>query len=420
MIKLLCLGDAHLGRYPTRVPTDNPSLSVRAIWKQAVVKAIDNNVDAVILTGDMADSNNSYFEAYGALRSEISRLNQCNIPVVAVAGNHDHEVFPQLVDSMPDDHFTFLGRDGAWEEKVLKTRSGRSLRCVGWSFPDSHYERSPLDIFNLPQSEYFTVGVVHGDLEGPGGYAPLAKRDLDAQPVDLWLLGHVHAPKLHEDYSAPVLYPGSLQPLDPGEPGPHGPWMITIDDRNQVQAEQFPLASIRYEKIVIDVSGRRQIGDVNISVAEQLEEFVTELTKHHPQLQHLSCRLVLKGQTRLHRTLSAEQLANADAYDTQVQGCSVTIDKVSINTAPIRDLQEIAQLKNDPPGMLARWLLELENTDDHPLLRPAREAAAAVYGSAGFKSLGEKEPDTETLSRLVTRQATLLLDELLAQKEDHE
>lgn len=420
MIKLLCLGDAHLGRYPSRVPTDDPSLSVRAIWKRAVTKAIDHNVDAVILTGDMADNNNSYFEAYGALREGIARLSQSDIPVVAVAGNHDHAVFPLLVDSMPEDHFTFLGRDGVWEKSLVKTRPGRSIRYVGWSFPSSHYETSPLELFNLPPSENFTIGVVHGDMDGQSGFAPLDKQDLDALPVDLWLLGHVHAPKLYRDNRAPVLYPGSLQPLDPGEPGIHGPWMITIDDRDLIQANQLPLASVRYEEIAIDVSGRQQIGDVNISVTEQLDQFARELTKHHPLLQHLSCRLKLTGQTRLHRTLSTDRLTNVDTYDTQVADCSVSIDRISIDTTPTRDLNEIAQLKNDPPGILARWLLELEKTDDHNLLKRARRAATTVYQSAGFKRLDESEPDPETLAKLVTQQAMLLLDELLAQKEDND
>ena len=196
--------------------------------------------------------------------------------------------------------------------------------------------------------------------------------------------------------------------------------MITIDDDNQIQAEQLPLASVRYEEIVIDVSGREMIGDIHTSIVEQLEESTAELTKNYPQLQYLSCRLILEGQTRLHRALSTDGLANTDSYDQQVSQCRIAIDKVSTNTAPIRDLHEIAQLKNDPPGILARWLLKLENTDDHALLNDAREAAKTVYSSTGFKTLGEKEPDPETLARLVNQQAMLLLDELLAQKEDND
>lgn len=418
LIKLLCLGDAHLGRYPSRVPTDNPALSVRSVWKKTVTKAIDKDVDAMILTGDMADNINSYFEAYGILRKAIVRLRNSGIPVIAVAGNHDYKVFPKLVESMSDDNFIFLGQNGSWSEAIIKTRSGRSLRCVGWSFPDPHYKSSPLDTFHHSQSENFTVGIIHGDLEGQGKYAPLARRDLDRQPVDLWLLGHVHAPKLHEDYRAPVLYPGSPQPLDPGEPGTHGPWMITIDDENRIQAEQLPIATVRYEEIPIDVSNADEIEHIHTAITDQLEQRGRELTRRNPALRHLCCRLQLRGQTRLHRKLSTEGLTNIDMFDLEVNECSITIDKVSFYTTPNRDIQEIAQLKNDPPGMLARWLIELKHDHHHELLKRAHSAAEAVYRSTGFHGLAEKKPDPETLSSLVNQQALLLLDELLSQKEN--
>ena len=420
MIKLLCLGDAHLGRYPSRVPTDNPALSVRAVWDRAVSEAIAQRVDAVILTGDMADNRNSYFEAYGPLRGGIDKLGNSNIPVVAIAGNHDYAVFPQLVESISGGYFQFLGRDGKWDEVTLETSSGRPLRCVGWSFPSSHYDSSPLDDLVLTQSENFTIGIAHGDLDSQSKYAPLFKADMDAQPVDLWLLGHVHAPKLHEDSRVPILYPGSPQPLDPGETGVHGPWLITIDEQNHIQTKQLPLASVRYEEIPIDISDRVQVADIDMDVTEQVEQFGNELTRSHPRLRHLSCRLVLTGDTKLHRELSSEEFTGMDMFDAQINDCSISIDKVSLNTSPIRDLQEIAQLNNDPPGMLARWLLELESAENHPLLNHARSAAISVYKSAGFKNLGEKEPDKATLSDLTSQQAMLLLDELLAQKDNND
>ncbi len=419
MIKLLCLGDAHLGRYPSRVPSGDKSLSVRAVWERAVSTAIEERVDAVILTGDLADNKNAYFEAYGALRRGITQLNQERISVVAIAGNHDYDVFPQLAESMPEDNFIFLGRDGTWDETVLRTHSGRSLRCVGWSFPSSHYDRSPLDSLGLNQSKDFTIGIVHGDLDTQSKYAPLTTQNLINQPVNLWLLGHVHAPKLHDDHQIPILYPGSPQPLDPGEPGVHGPWMITVSQDNQIRAVQLPFASVRYETIPVDVSAAAQISEVKILVAEQLEECGSELINSHPNLQYLSCRPVLKGQTRLHRTLSIEGLPDVDDLDVQVNECSITVDKVYVETSPTRDLEEIAQLNNAPPGILARWILDLKSGGDHALLDTARKSAASVYKSAGFKSLGEQEPDTATLSKLVIQQSMLLLDELLAQKEEN-
>jgi DNA repair exonuclease SbcCD nuclease subunit len=392
---------------------------VRAIWELAVSTAIEKRVDAVILTGDMADNENAYFEAYGALRRGITQLSREHIPVVAIAGNHDYDVFPQLAESMAEDNFIFLGRGGTWSETVLRTRSGRNFRCIGWSFPSSHYNRSPLDSLRLNQSDDFTIGIVHGDLDTQSKYAPLTTQNLVNQPVSLWLLGHVHAPKFYDDHRVPILYPGSPQPLDPGEPGIHGPWMITINQNNQIKAVQLPLASVRYETIPVNVSAAVQISDVKTLVAEQLEQRGNELAESHPTLQYLSCRPVLTGQTRLHRTLSTEGLPDVEDLDIQVSECSIAVDKVYVETAPIRDLKEIAQLNNDPPGILARWILELERGGDHVLLDHARKSAASVYESVGFRSLGKKEPDTATLSKLVIQQSMLLLDELLAQKEEN-
>ena len=393
---------------------------MRAIWERAVSTAIEERVDAVILTGDMADNKNAYFEAYGALRKGITQLSQNSIPVVAVAGNHDYDVFPQLAESMPKDNFTLLGCDGTWSETVLTTRSGRNLRCVGWSFPSSHYDRSPLDSLGLRQCSDFTIGIVHGNLDTQSKYAPLITQNLVNQPANLWLLGHAHTPKLHSDHQVPILYPGSPQPLDPREPGIHGPWMITISEDNQISPVQLPLASVRYETIPVDVSAALQLSDVKTLVAEQLEKRGIELIESHPDLQYLSCRPVLTGQTRLHRTLSTEGLPDVDDLDVQVNECSITVDKLFVETSPTRDLNEIAQLNNDPPGILAAWILELTNAGDHILLDPARNSAASVYKSAGFKVLGEKEPDSATLSRLVIQQSMLLLDELLAQKEEND
>jgi len=408
-----------LGRYPSRVPLNHMDLSVKTVWDRTIEHAISEHVDAVILTGDMADNTNSYFEAYGALRQGIRKLSESQIPVIAVAGNHDHAVFPSLVESMSDDNLRFLGSNGTWSETIVKTQSGLSLRCVGWSFPDAHYDQSPLDTLNLSHSDDFTIGIVHGDLDSQAKYAPLKRSDMAAQLVDLWLLGHVHAPKLYDDTRAPVLYPGSLQPLDPGEPGIHGPWLITIDPQNRIQAKHLPLASVRYEKIAIDVSDRRRIEDVNIAVTEQIDEFATAMIRSHPLLRHLSCRLILSGKTELYRQLSTEGLTNTEMFEADFQQCRVTIDTVSADTAPLLDLREIAQLNNDPPGMLARWLLELDQQEDHNLLSISDEAAKAIYKSTGFKNLGKKAPDSHTLHRLVTDQAMLLLDELLAQKEEN-
>jgi DNA end-binding protein Ku len=70
-ISLLCTGDLHLGRFPTRVPPDVRELSVEHVWKQIVSEAIHRRVDALVLTGDVADRQNAFFQ--GVDREDLIR-----------------------------------------------------------------------------------------------------------------------------------------------------------------------------------------------------------------------------------------------------------------------------------------------------------------------------------------------------------
>ena len=64
---LLLVGDMHLGRPPSRLPgwlendygISSRALDARAAWRAAVDKALALEVDAVLLAGDVVDSNNA-------------------------------------------------------------------------------------------------------------------------------------------------------------------------------------------------------------------------------------------------------------------------------------------------------------------------------------------------------------------------
>ena len=72
--RLLCTGDVHLGRSPTRVPDTLPArqFSAVAAWRNFVDKAIELQVDAAILTGDIVDENNRFYEAFSPLETGVA------------------------------------------------------------------------------------------------------------------------------------------------------------------------------------------------------------------------------------------------------------------------------------------------------------------------------------------------------------
>lgn len=92
-IRILCTGDMHLGRRPTRIPENSDSHSLRptVVWHSLVSTAIERKVDAVVLTGDVVDESNKFFEAFSALQSGVEHLAKAGIPVLTVSGNHDFE-----------------------------------------------------------------------------------------------------------------------------------------------------------------------------------------------------------------------------------------------------------------------------------------------------------------------------------------
>ena len=134
-IRILCTGDMHLGRRPTQIPEDADLHALRptATWHSFVSTAVELRVDAVVLTGDVVDESNKFYEAFSALQSGIERLVNAGIPVLAVSGNHDFDVLPRLVDQIPNFHL--LGRGGQWDDFVLEKDGAHAMRFQGWSFP---------------------------------------------------------------------------------------------------------------------------------------------------------------------------------------------------------------------------------------------------------------------------------------------
>ncbi|MCY2925272.1 MAG: DNA repair exonuclease [Planctomycetota bacterium] len=271
-IRILCTGDVHIGRQPRGLPAglDGHALGPAAAWEAFVRTAIETGVDAAALTGDVIDEANRFFEAYSVLQAGLARLVEAGIAVFAVAGNHDADVLARLADQMPQ--VRLLGRGGQWEEAFLQGPDGSPVaRLLGWSFPGRSVAASPLAGKLLGARPLPTIGLLHGDVDAAGSaYGPVTLAELRAQPVDAWLLGHIHKPAVLADAAPLILYPGSPQGLDPGEPGPHGPWLITLEPGRAPRAEMLPLAALRWEGIEVPLDGVSAEGEFGPAVVAAL------------------------------------------------------------------------------------------------------------------------------------------------------
>lgn len=430
-MRILCTGDLHIGRRPTRLPAGaGERLSAAQGWQDVVALALERSVDLVILTGDVVDRENRYFEAFGPLEDGLRRLAQARIPVAAVAGNHDFDVLPRLAESFPE-NFRLVGAGGRWERVSYRFDSG-VVHLDGWSFPREQVTADPLLSYTFsPPGDGLVLGVVHGDLDQAGSpYAPLSSALLPQAGPGAWLLGHIHAPRLiTSSRGATILYPGSPLALSPKEPGPHGPWVIEVGAGGQLSFEHALLSRVRYEVLDVDVTGVEAEEALGPRIVEalraKLEEVLRESGEH---LEQLACRVRATGRTRLHRRVAAA-LERACADLTVRRGpATASVESVAADTRPDWDLQELAA-GSGPPAVLARLLLTLRAEAGSPerarLLNEARAvldrlAAQSPYRDLGTDPVKEVAGDEEALVSLVERQGWLLLDELMAQVEGGE
>ncbi|MBK7189108.1 MAG: metallophosphoesterase [bacterium] len=256
---ILFVGDMHLGRLPARVPVEVmggrlPPLSdlgPGAAWLRTAGQAVRLGVDAVALAGDVVHGANDLFEGANELAKGLEILAAARIPVVAVAGNHDTRVLPDLARR---GGITLLGAGGTWSAFDLAPAGRAPVRLVGWSFPAPHWEASPLQTPPPPAAPgLVTLGLLHGDLDVPGSrYAPVAGAGLMATGYTAWLLGHVHRPDEPPVDGRPF-YLGSLTGLDPTETGRHGPVLARIGGDGRLELQRLPLAPLAWLAATLDV-----------------------------------------------------------------------------------------------------------------------------------------------------------------------
>lgn len=425
---LMCVGDMHLGRLPSGLPggiLDEYELAPRRLgpaeaWRRVVAQAIALPVDAVVLAGDLVESDNSRFEAFGQLQSGIERLTAAGIEVCAVAGNHDVEVLPRLAGSL--EGFRLLGAGGRWEDCIISGRDGPEVRLVGWSFPQQIVTTSPLPPGRLPfPDDMPLLGILHADLDAAGSrYAPVGRAELAAAGPHAWLLGHIHRPTLsHRDDH--LGYLGSLVGLDRTETGRHGPWLISVDGVGQITQRQLTLGPLRWETVVLPVDElANPTVDLPAAVIAALRRRHGELADELTGTEALGCRVRLTGRCGdFAGLLQAVAEFRADQLAVPCGATLLFVDRLVNDAAPAIDLTELAQAA-DPPGLLARHLLAVERGDDQPLIDAVRAGAAEMTGRPQFAALDRPDPGDPELRQRLLRVGYRVLAALLAQQEgDH-
>ncbi len=421
-VKILFVGDMHLGRLPARLPdslagdsVDRRRLGPAGAWARTVDLALQQEVAAVVLAGDVVESANARFEALGLLERGVRQLTAAGIEVLAIAGNHDVDILPGLADMI--EGFHLLGPAGTWSGHTISSAGPPAVHIVGWSFPRQVVRHSPLATGFPPlPTDCPTLGILHCDLlDSASPYAPVRRSELEDTGLDGWFLGHIHKPSLDATDGEPG-YLGSLVGLDPTETGRHGPWLVSVTP-GQITRQQVPVAPLRWEELEVPVADLEEPDqDLFPRLRESLLELQRSLGDELAETRVVGCRIRLTGRTPEHRQLAgAVARLESEPIEVTRQDTALFIEKIVDASLPALDLPLLAR-GNDPAALLAATLLALEDTaaPDTEQVAAARNELARIADFRNFAPLGLPPLTDQEVRQLLQRAGYRALEELLA------
>lgn len=420
-LRLLAVGDMHLGRRPSRLPEDlgdqARDLSPAGAWERLVARAIEEGVDVVALAGDVVEREDDFYEAYRELSGGVARLAEAGIRVVGVAGNHDVRVLPRLVTELAD--FELIGQEGEWQAWTME-QGAESLTLWGWSFPREKVPHSPLAGQAFERRPGVNLGLLHCDRDQMNSdYGPVSSSELRAAGLDGWLLGHIHVPDALT-VDNPSGYLGSVSGMDPGEPGDHGPWLLTIE-RGRIQSlSQWVLAPLRWEPLALDITGLPEAEEARAVLTRRLAELDRRLADCTLPPRAVGLRLRLTGRTGLGEAV-LKLLDSERGVDVRPAGSQTHyfIEKVASGTEPEIPLEALAE-RSDPPGLLAQRLLLLDRPEADPdrrqLIATGRRRLQARLDESRWRAVETGPLDDAAVEAYLRESGTRLLEQLLAQQ----
>lgn len=344
-------------------PVDALRGATRRAFESLVALALDEQVDFVLLAGDVYDGDWKDFSTGLFFTRQMARLDAAGIPVYLIAGNHDAaSVLTRRLSLPPSVH--------VFSTRAAETKEVPGVPAVvhGRGFPNRAVPENLVPDYPLPVANRFNVGLLHTSLTGAAGhdsYAPCALRDLQQKGYDYWALGHVHLPQVLAERPW-VVFAGNTQGRHIRETGPRGCRLVTVDDSlDVVSCEHRPLDVVRWSRLTVDVGG---IDDEHAALAA-LGQALHDASRN-AEGRLLAARVTLVGATPLHDRLRrdlprlrAECIAQAQL----VSGDGVWIEEVEVATAPVVDPAALAQRDDLTRVVLA----SLQAAEERPLEVPA-------------------------------------------------
>ena len=432
-------------------------------YDRVVRAAIDNEVDFVIIAGDIYDTARASYGDYQAFFAGLRKLNDAGIPAYLITGNHDPYTswskdfvrFPANTTMFAADSasFALYERDGepmcllggrsfynqTWPEDkdisegitrenaiaalqkqvlnppqaAMSAASRRSKRkdAQGFDREDgldegsrgAHVQRDATDAWlRAIEQAPFAVGVLHTGLD-QDFKAPVKPATLMNRGIDYWACGHVHKRQAWPSVDDPrVVFSGDIQGRDINEQGSRGCYLVTLRVGKRPALKFIPTASVVWQKIAVDVTGCESISDITDLIQRKMFA-----ANGKAQCEEMCVRVTLTGETRLHEKLSEPRVISDMRAEINGRFPVFFVDALIDATKLPLNRQALAAERLFPAALMSVASEERDSTDE--LLE---------YLHAEFVNRGMEPPVRlrENIASYVSEAEDAALDSLMEQQ----
>ena len=328
-------------------PVEEIRSATRRAFDNLIELAIDEEVDFVLLAGDIYDGDWKDYNTGLYFVERMVRLREAGIRVFIVAGNHDaaSQITKHL--RLPENVKVFATRT---PERIVM--EDLDVAIHGQGFASRAVTEDLSQAYPQSDPQLFNIGLLHTCLDGKQGhepYAPCTVDGLRSKGYQYWALGHVH--KREEVSRDPwIVFPGNTQGRHIREPGPKGCTLVTVERGEIVEVEHHDLDVMRWALCELDVTASETVDDIYEQVRQGLQSAL-DAAEGRP----VAVRLVLQGACSTHSTLHADRerwIQEYRALATGLGGAGIWLEKVSIKTSPSVSVDEVLERDDALSGLL--------------------------------------------------------------------
>ena len=225
-------------------------------FQRLVTYASSNNIDAIIIAGDMFDKARVSIKTKEFI-VDLIHSNR-NIDFIYVSGNHDEDVFLSSLDPKPDNLYIF---DNKW-----KTLSYKDVDITAVVYNDT--SKVLYDTLSL-NKERLNIVVMHGPIATSIDNG-IHLNSLKNKGIDYLALGHIHKYQKSElDSRGVYAYSGCLEGRGFDEIGPKG-FVILDINKSSIESQFVKFAKRELREIVVDITSLDSWIDIRKNISLKL------------------------------------------------------------------------------------------------------------------------------------------------------